>query len=180
MNKTSFTPPIAVVDHVNEQFIIWHVNIGPDLGLSRLCGAWILGADQTEVAAKLISDRYLAWADLSRTLPDSTRPVGILHIGHTVNAARSELQSADRLFTEHQATVPHRLVRPVWPALKDPRRPQRLPRTTAEHIVPTLSLAYGIRDLADAWARFEAERIQRKYLVHRGGPTARPLPLEIR
>ncbi|GAB3204534.1 hypothetical protein [Nocardia tengchongensis] len=179
MSEVSFTPPIAIVDHIDAQFIVWYVNVGHDLGLTRLTGAWILTADEVDVVANLTVNRLIVCAS-PVTLPDALSPAGFIDLDRTVETARSEIAAADRLFTEHQTTVAHRLVRPDWPAMPHPGRPQRLPPTLTEDLIPTVSLAYGLCDLSDAWARFEALRITRDYLVHRGGPSARPLPLETR
>ncbi|MFE3759482.1 hypothetical protein ACFXO9_34715 [Nocardia tengchongensis] len=179
MSETTFTPSVAVVDHVDEQFIVWHVNIGSDLSLSRMAGAWVLGVDEVDVLTNLTVERHIAFASRS-ALPKGLSPAGFIDLDRTVEHARSEIVAADRLFTDHQLTVPHSLVRPDWPPMRHPERSQRLPSTLAEHLVPALSLAYGLRDLADAWAKFEALRITRDYLIPHGGPSARPLPLEVR
>ncbi|MGW4535385.1 hypothetical protein ACWEOI_30980 [Nocardia sp. NPDC004340] len=179
MTGTTFTPSVAVVDHIDEQFIVWHVNIGNDLGLSRLAGAWVLGIDEVDVLTSLTVERHIACASPS-ALPERLPPAGVIDLDRTVEHVRSEIAAANRLFTDHQLTVPHTLVRPDWPSMRHPERPQPLPPTLAEHLVPALRLAFGLRDLADAWAEFEALRVTRDYLIHHGGPSARPLPLEIR
>lgn len=177
-SAAAFSPPLAVIDRVEECFIVWHVDIGPGPRLSRLCGAWAVAADQIATIRNLVHNYSVAYPVGTVVLPQGITSTIVVDVNATTQAVRVEIAKADQHFTEHEATVKHRLMRPSWPTVYQPGTRAAATPTTDPIVLPTLTLAIGLADLADAWAEFEALRLARDYLIPLVGPTARPLPLE--
>jgi hypothetical protein len=174
----SFSPPLSVLDVVDDEFVIWHVNIGPEHGLSRLTGAWVIRRDRAETIRHLVAGLPAVHCTETLVLPQGVASLSVIDVTATVERVRTEISAADQRFTEHDATVKHPLVRPEWPSIHHPAAARALSPAPDGRLRAALDLAHGIAELAQAWADFEALRVAREYLIPLGGPAARPLPLE--
>ncbi|WP_067717631.1 hypothetical protein [Nocardia yamanashiensis] len=167
---------VVVLNKVEDRLAVWHVNVGRPIGLSRLSGAWVLGAEREEVAS--LTAGYRAF-DCGEGSLDGLEVAGVIDLDATVAAARAEVAAVDEAFTAHQE-LGNKLVRPQWPEIGHPLE-TRLPSSEIDEAVrPVLAAARGIADLADAWAAFESLRTARSFLADLGGKVARPLPLTVR
>ncbi|WP_327141142.1 hypothetical protein [Nocardia sp. NBC_01327] len=169
---------VAVLDKVGDRLVVWHVNVGRGMGLSRLTGAWVVGLDQEDVISTITAGCCAIWC--GGDVVAGTAETGVVDLDATVDAVLAEVVVVDERFTEHQEALSNKLIRPQWPALVHPREAAPPLREIDETVRPALCLAHGIADLADRWAEFEALRAARPFLVEQGGKTARPLPLVVR
>ncbi|MCU1648308.1 MAG: hypothetical protein JWN03_8583 [Nocardia sp.] len=177
MNQTVLSL-VVVLDKVGDRLVIWHVNVGRGMGLSRLTGAWVVGLDQEDVISTLTAGCFAIWCD--GEVVAGTAEMGVVDLDATVDAVLDEVAVVDERFTEHQETLSSKLIRPQWPAVAHPRVATPPLREIDETVRPALCLAHGIADLADRWAEFEALRVARPFLIEQDDKAARPLPLVVR
>ncbi|WP_460727844.1 hypothetical protein [Nocardia heshunensis] len=184
---------VAVLGRAVDQLVIWRVNVGAALGLSRLSGAWVLESSrQAEIASLafglpivLAGEEQAALTggrELTAVIPMGESGSAIVDVDATVEIVCAEIESADARFTEQDAAG-GKFIRPQWPVIVPPGEvvlTQSQVDVVDDHIRPVLTLARALADLADAWAAFESLRVARAFLVDLGGPVARPLPLAVR
>ncbi|WP_067830299.1 hypothetical protein [Nocardia inohanensis] len=169
---------VVVVNKAQGRLVVWHVNVGRAIGLSRLSGAWVLEAEDGEESATLTAG-YRA-IECEEGALSGLDIGGVIDLDATVAAVRAEVTAVDEAFTAHQAAVAGKLIRPQWPVIAHPLE-ARLPlQGITEAIRPVLVAARGIADLADAWSAFESLRTARPFLAEHGGLAVRPLPLVVR
>lgn len=168
---------VVVLNKAEDRLVLWHVNVGRAVGLSRLCGAWVLDAGQAAEIATLTAG-YRA-VDCGEGMPAGVKPGGVIDVDATVAGVRAEIASVDAAFTAHQEAIVGKLVRPGWPEIAHPAETRVMLPEIDEAVRPVLAAARGIADLADAWATFESLRTGRSFLTEYGGLRARPLPLVV-
>ncbi|MFF2557387.1 hypothetical protein ACFVUS_40745 [Nocardia sp. NPDC058058] len=168
---------VVVLDKVGDRLVVWHVNVGRAMGLSRLSGAWVVGDDEGAAIATLTGGYDAVWCD---EVAEGVVTGGVVDLDATVAAARAEVDAVDVLFTEYQEKQGNKLIRPEWPELVHPVHARQFLYGMDETVREALILARGIADLADSWADFESLRVARAFLAEHGGPAVRPLPLVVR
>ncbi|MFI9411366.1 hypothetical protein [Nocardia gamkensis] len=173
-------PAVAILNRAGERLIIWHVDVGPTSGLSRLSGAWVLGLGEVQTISNLVGGYRIVCCSGEVSLPDGVAAAGVVDVDGSVEAVREQVAAADERFTEHQATVTNPLVRPQWPPIDHPAAPRAVPDPADDAVQPALALAHGLKDLADGWSAYESLRLARPFLIEHGGPVRRALPLIVR
>lgn len=176
---TSTAQTDCVVDARGEQVIIWHVETGPDLGLSRLTGAWVFESEEKDKIELLTADRRVLATPTGEEVLDRLNLSISGHIDpdatvQNLKTARDELQISYETHPKRKT-----LVAPNWPALPDPVDPQNPP--TAMSVVPTqvaLAIARWLAQVAITWEQIEGERLVRKYMP--GGGYRLPTPIAMR
>ncbi|QLY33501.1 hypothetical protein [Nocardia huaxiensis] len=171
---------VVVLDEVEGRLVVWHVNVGQPIGLSRLSGAWVLEPGEGEAVAMLAAGQRIVVRGGGSEVPGGIAVAGVVDVDATVAAAQAEVEAVDGLFSSHQEAVAGKLIRPQWPEMTHPEDGRQEFPAADEIVRPALALAHGIADLADAWADFESLRVARSFLTARGGRTARALPLVVR
>ncbi|MBL1079906.1 hypothetical protein JK358_36470 [Nocardia sp. 2] len=171
---------VVVLDEVEGRLVVWHVNVGQPIGLSRLSGAWVLERGEDAAVATLVAGQRIVVRSGAGEVPGGVVAEGVVDVDGTVAAVEAEIADADRLFSSHREAVGGKLIRPQWPDVVHPGELRREFPAAAEIVRPTLVLAHGIAELADAWADFESLRVARGFLAEHGGRAARPLPLVVR
>jgi len=179
MTPAPYFRPIAVLNRVDARLAIWHVDVGPDSGLGRLSGAWVLDIERTAEIGTLINGRYTVDCVAGLELPAGVAAVGRLDLDAIVASVRAEIDSTDALFTEHirGLSKSKQPVRPGWPTVVYPADTSALTRRVGALVGPALAAAHSLKDLAAVWFEFEALRVAREYLTGHGGPYVRSLPL---
>ncbi|MEU8894819.1 hypothetical protein [Nocardia sp. NPDC048505] len=178
MTQLNQPPSVAVVNRAADRLAIWHVDVGPGRGLSRLAGAWVLDQGAAEIRTLLDGRRIIDCVG-EVPLPEGVSILDRLDIEAMVAAVRSEIDAADALFSEYLAKSPKskHLVRPNWPMVVYPAKAPALSEQAPPVAAPALGTAHGLRDLAVAWFAFETLRVARDYLGEASGTAIRPLPL---
>ncbi|WP_067547158.1 hypothetical protein [Nocardia crassostreae] len=171
---------VVVLNKVAGRLVIWHVNVGQAVGLSRVSGAWVLEEDEGEAIATLVGGKRIVWCGGEAAVPEWVSTAGVVDVDASVIAMRDEVAVIDGLFSTHQGTVANKLIRPQWPEFVHPREVRQPLHHIDERVRPALLLARGIADLADAWAALESLRLARSFLLDHGGRVARPVPLTVR
>ncbi|MFI1918671.1 hypothetical protein [Nocardia sp. NPDC020380] len=167
---------MAVLDRRGGRVVVWHVNVGAALGLSRLSGAWVLDADAVELASLTVG-RWVVRCGSDVEAPEGV--AGVVDLEATVDAVQGEIAAADEAFSAHQEVAGNKLIRPEWPVIAHPAE-AGLPRNEVEEVVrPALGVARGLAEMADGWAAFESLRVVRPFLVEFGGVGVRALPLMV-
>ncbi|MGW4091707.1 hypothetical protein [Nocardia sp. NPDC004750] len=186
MTPTTQLLSIAVLNRLDNRLAIWHVNVGPDQGLSRLSGAWVLDIDRVAEIRTLINGHHTIDCDAGLILPESVVTAGRLDIDAMAAAVRAEIDLIDALFTKHIASMPKskQPIRPDWPTVVYPADVSALTQQVDAVVGPALATAHSLKDLATSWFEFETLRVAprdkgrpRSFLIERGGPDIRPLPL---
>lgn len=182
MTSTSQLLTVAVLNRIDNRLAVWHVDVGPGLGLARLSGAWVLDIGQTTEIGILTDGHYAVDCSAEPRLPEGIATAGRLDIDAMAAAVRFEIDSADALFTEYVAGLPKSKhpVRPDWPTVVYPANTSALTQRADEVVRPALAAAHSLKDLAANWFEFEGQRVARSFLVDHGGPEVRPFPLVFR
>ncbi|WP_037139201.1 hypothetical protein [Rhodococcoides fascians] len=179
---TTYLRPIAVVDEPAGKICIWHVDVGPDIGLSRLSGAWVLDADNTHSIQSLIKNRYIVRCGGTDVVErHNIVTAKTVDVDATFKAVLAERDSLQERFDRYAATR-RTLVAPSWPDIVHPAEIATTVRRTQEVAAKTgnaFPLARGLNELALAWTQIEKQRIARPFLIDPAGPATRPLPLEL-
>lgn len=169
----------CVVDAQNGKIVIWHVDTGPDHGMSRMAGAWVVGKDDGDKIDLLVAERRAlmteagqeALAELCIELP------GLIDPDSTLDNLQSVLSELQAVYDAHPKRAG--LVAPEWPPLPEKTGVHDL--SCGQSQKPTqmaLGLARWLEQVATAWDRIESVRIARKYMP--GGPARRCTPIAIR
>ncbi|MFJ4657929.1 hypothetical protein ACIP5Y_42240 [Nocardia sp. NPDC088792] len=177
MTSSAGLHPVAVLDRRGGRVVVWHVNVGAALGLSRLSGAWVLGEEAVELGSLTVG-RWVIQCSPDVGAPEGV--AGVVDLEATVDAVQGEIDAADDAFSAHQETVASKLIRPEWPVITHPAEAGLLRNEVDEVVRPALGLARGLGEMADAWAAFESLRVVRPFLVELGGVGVRALPLTVR
>ncbi|MGW4366956.1 hypothetical protein ACWEKT_15045 [Nocardia takedensis] len=172
---STFTAPLAVIDAVEDAYVVWHVDIGQDRALSRLSGAWVIDREDAETLRDLVDGHPWTFCHGNVALPEGITSPLLVDTAATARAVRAEIAAADARFTEQVTTKPG-LIRPDWPSVEEVEE-TGAPVATDERARAALALAHGMAELATAWQSFESLRTARDYLIPLGGESARPLPL---
>lgn len=184
---------------------VWHVDVGPDIGLARLCGAWLLdaGTDGSQIRTLLRGRRVLATGSGAQALESKgvLRADGI-EIGSgleveggvtiegwvaadaTAATIRDEIGALQAAFEEEQRANSPNLVPPTWPRVPGAARPDDFSAADGTDdpagTGAALTAARWLADLAEVWQKVEGQRLTRKFLRELGGPHHRSLPVALR
>lgn len=179
---TRYLRPIAVVDEPAGNICIWHVDVGPDIGLSRLSGAWVLDPDNAPSIQTLIKDRHVVRCEGTDVVERYDIAItGTVDVDATFTAVLAERDSLQERFDSHAATR-RTLVVPSWPDVVHPAETAatvRRSREVAEQTGNAFPLARGFNELARVWTQIEKQRLARPFLVDPAGPATRPVPLAL-
>lgn len=172
--------PVAVINESSEKICIWHIDVGPDIGLPRLSGAWVIESDDTDTIVTLIRGRHVVLCNGAEILTrENITTAGTVDIDATVDAVIAERDALQARFNSHAAT--HKtLVPPTWPEITHPKEiAATVPRTDniIEQTGDAFPRARGLNVLAQAWTQLEKQRLARPFLIEPTGPNPRPLPL---
>ncbi|MGL6234635.1 MAG: hypothetical protein ACRC20_04765 [Segniliparus sp.] len=178
---------VAVIDATEVAGVVWHVHTGPDIGLARLCGAWVLPREESRTLQQLIRGRYVLTTRAGELL---RAEVSAFIAGHldTDGIERRILTEVTFLQEKFEEELARRvgakenadLVPPDWPVLPATRpwEPRPLNPSTDKTAHTALGAASWLADLAQTWQKVESQRLLRKkYLGEHGGSDPRPLPL---
>ncbi|WP_182348862.1 DUF6218 family protein [Tomitella gaofuii] len=185
---------VAVVDAPEPDgsaVAVWHIDVGPDIGLARPCGAWLLDGDENgdQVRALVRGRRILATAAGARALA-SLHPEfdGWIDGDATVRGVHDEIDALQQAFEQHLRETGRSFVAPRWPQVPAgldsdaPAGPQTAADTTGgdDGTGTALALSRRLADLADTWQKVERQRLARQFLRRHGGPAHRALPVVLR
>jgi hypothetical protein len=168
----------CVVDAWNEQVFIWHVQTGPDIGMSRLTGAWAVAIDEVGKVKLLVEKRRVLATSAGEKALDHICVAISQHIDpdatiKNLETAREELQAVYDAHPKRQS-----LVAPAWPLLPDPIDMHNPPTAaTGERTSVALAVARWLERIAITWEKIEAERLARKYTP--GDRTRRLTPIAV-
>lgn len=87
-----------MIDEPSGKICIWHIDVGPDIGLSRLSGAWVLEPDDNDTIVNLIRGRHVVLCNDTDILTrENITTAGTVDIDATVDAVIAERddQSSD-------------------------------------------------------------------------------------
>ncbi len=184
---------VAVVDAPGDDggaVAVWHIDVGPDNGLARPCGAWLLdaGDDGERIRSLLAGRRVLATAagEQALTGPDGDaiggRTIaGFVDAAATVRAVREEIDALQEAFDAELRASGRSLVAPDWPRVPDPAHPDGLRRCDGDDGTgAALGLGRWLADFADLWQKVERQRLGRRFLREHGGDAHRSLPAVVR
>jgi len=179
---------VAVVAASADGAAVWHIDVGPDIGLARPCGAWLLDpADDAESIRVLTQGRrVLATETGKRVLQECGASfAGLVDAEATVRGARDEIDALQRSFDEELRRSGRSLVGPSWPAIPDPpseggEAADTRSAAPADGTETALWTGRWLADLADAWQQVEGQRRQRDFLRAYSGEDRRSLPVVCR
>lgn len=167
---------VAVVDRAETgELVIWHVDTGPDNGLARMAGAWVLDAQvlgPSSQAEDLLRGRRVLATAAGRAALEGWDIAGVVDPDATLIGFREEIATLQEAFDAEA----RKLVSPTWPALPSPLDFG----TAADAVAVVLGAARWLEDAAVRWEKMEAQRVTRKFLAPLGGPERRPLHLRCR
>lgn len=172
---------------------VWHIDVGPDIGLARPCGAWLLdaGADGERIRSLVAGRRVLATPSGEETLTGAGSETGrtggadaidgFVDADATVRAVRDEIDALQEAFDAELRASGRKLVAPEWPSVPDPVRPDGLRHADGDDRTGVaLGLGRWLADFADTWQKVERQRLARKFLREHRGDTHRSLPVVTR
>ena len=169
---------VAVVDAQPHKTIVWHVDVSTNpSGLSRMSGAWIVSADDTNVLTTLTRARYVTTTGAGRDMCRGNH-AGVVDVAATHAAIASEIEHFQTEFEKAAAASNSKLIAPRWPRLPnviDLANPPADTNAPAE-VAVALGIARWLESLALVWESLETQRLMRKYL--RGDDDdQRPFPI---
>jgi hypothetical protein len=175
---------VAIVDANTEGTIVWQVDVSSDTqGSSRMCGAWVLAADEAGKLERLTQARYVVATRagdrvLRRITGHGHR--GVVDLASTLSAVESEIRELQTVFDRAARSSKSNLIVPTWPHLPeaiDLRHPPA-DASAPQGVAVTLGIARWLEAVAFAWESLERQRLARKYM--RGNElTPRALPIRI-
>jgi len=184
---------VAVVDAPEKEgdaVAVWHIDVGPDIGLARPCGAWLLDpdVDGERIRSLLVGRRVLATEEGGRALSGPGRRAlgggaiaGFVDAEATVRAVRDEIAALQEAFDEELRASGRSLVAPDWPRVPEPAQPEELHRSDGDDGTgAALGLGRWMADFADTWQKVERQRLARRFLREHGGDAHRSLPVVMR
>ncbi|WP_024793366.1 hypothetical protein [Tomitella biformata] len=165
---------VAVAHARDGRLAIWHVDVGPDNGLARMAGAWVVSDELDQAATLLRGRRVLATAEARAAIEELDVPIaGFLDPDTTLAGIGEE---TDRLQEEFEAAMAGRktkLVNPSWPT-----PPDALEVADGAEVAVALGMARWLEGLAKTWEKVEAQRVTRKFLAPELGRDRRSLPVQ--
>jgi hypothetical protein len=176
---------VAIVDAAEDESIVWHVDVSSDTqGLSRMCGAWVIAADEDHKVNLLTQSRYLLSTDAGARACKRVGVeghLGLVDVVATLSAVDAERTRLQEVFERAAEASKSSLIAPTWPHLP---KPVDLTHPPQDRIAPpncagALGVARWLESVAVAWESLERQRLIRKYM--RGNdPTQRHFPLQLR
>ena len=172
---------VAVVHANGDTTAIWHVDIGPDIGLGRLCGAWVLQCDDTTRTELLTRGRYILATDASRRIIDDTIVdiAGHIDIAATLTAVIDEISALQAAFEAEPRPKGRKLVEPDWPTLPALYNETALAASGDSDTAVAHGIGRWLADLAISWQRIESQRLARTFLIDLGGKKPRMMPVVV-
>lgn len=171
---------VAVAHAVDGAIAIWHVDVGPDNGLARMAGAWVLapgGEDSEAGRAEILlrGRRVLATAE-GRAAIEGLGVVieGFVDPAATLAGIGEEIAALQEAFDVAMATRKTKLVNPSWPT-----PPEALEVVGGDEVAVVLGMARWLESLAKTWEKVEAQRVTRKFLQGDGGKERRALAVRL-
>jgi hypothetical protein len=159
----------AVVDAQATKVAVWHVSLGAEaVGLSRMCGAWVLD-DERDKVELLTRGRFVVAtpAGIDALRSANATPSGVVDLAATVNAVAAERDRLNAIYEELPAARKKTLTPPRWPQVPAPADLADPP--CADNVDQTVAAALGIarflEELAAAWSGIESQRVARPYLT---------------
>ena len=174
---------VAVVHASDGNLLIWHVDVGPDNGLARMAGAWVLATVVLEDAVVpedavtlLRGRRVLATAEGRAAVEEFGVPIdGFVDPDATLAGIGEEVAALQEAFETAVAGRKAKLVNPSWPA--SPAALDVAAGDDAEGVAVVLGIARWLEGLAKTWERVEAQRATRTFLLPDVGKQRRSLPV---
>lgn len=166
----------CVVDAHGGEVLIWHVNTGPDLGMPRMAGAWMINVDDTAKVKLLVEQRRVLATDEGKAV---LAAIGVsvheyIDAQATVRHLAAERDNLQAIYEAHPNC--EGLVSPRWPSLPTTADLHNPPAVASDSVTGrALHSARWLEQVAHAWDRIEAQRLLRKFMP--GGPIRRPMPL---
>ena len=176
-------PVLAVVDATGDQIIVWGVDLGAKSPqASRMCGAWVIAADETNKLQLLVAGRLVVTtlAGAAALYAAEITVAGRLDVAATLVAANEALDAVQAAFEAEQAVRPKskKMADVRWPTLPealDVDNPALI--DAPPNVRRALSVARWLAVLARGWEDAEAKRTAHAQLQALGGQEARCLPL---
>jgi hypothetical protein len=85
---------VAIVDAADDESIVWQVDVSSDTqGFSRMCGAWVIAADEDHKVRLLTQSRYLLSTDAGARVCKRAGVdghLGLVDVGATLSAVDAE------------------------------------------------------------------------------------------
>lgn len=175
-NMHTSNPPVAIkiLSVVDDDQAIWSVNVGPEAGPGRLCGAWV---NVNAADARSILDGQPVHVLNDAPVPDGVR-CRIVDVEGTRQRLHDEIDilvAANRGSRTPKGNRRAPLQPPTVPPIPTERTPIFGVVATEPAAVAAIFDAHYLAQLADAWSKVETLRLGRDYL--RGDiPHARPFP----
>ena len=175
---------VAVIDANADESIVWQVDVSADTqGSSRMCGAWVLAANEYAKPKLLTQARYLVATPagdkaLDRASAHDNR--GVVDLAATVTVVELEITRLQIVFERAAATSKSSLVAPTWPPLPkaiDLGQPP-VDVKAPQNVAVTLGIARWLEAVALVWESLERQRLIRKYMRDKD-QTQRPFPLRL-
>jgi len=175
---------VVVIDANADGTIVWQVDVSSDTqGSSRMCGAWVLAADEFGKLEMLTRARYVvATRAGDRALRRITGHghLGVVDLAKTLSAVESEISDLQTVFELVASKSKSNLTVPAWPNLPETIDLARPPtdKNAPQGVAVSLGIARWLEAVAVAWESLERQRLARKYM--RGGElTPRAFPIRI-
>lgn len=168
---------VATINTRGGHTAIWYTDCTVDLGLARLCGAWV---DLDEQKTRLILAQRVLLPFPGTPIPDVNTPVEILDPNSTRAAIVDEITRLEHAHRDTRTAAGATRAPITWPAvpgeLDFTHLPPALPGVNSDPLIAdTIAVAHWLEELADAWASIETRRTSREHL--RGEhPDPRPFP----
>jgi hypothetical protein len=174
---------VAIVDANADETIVWQVDVSSDTqGSSRMCGAWILAADDGDKLELLTRTRDVVVtkaADRAFRRATGNGDRGLVDLARTLSAVESEIVRLQTVFEQAAAKSKSNLIAPSWPHLPEVIDLAQPPvdANAPQNVAVTLGIARWVEAVAVAWEGLERQRLARKYM--RGNElTQRTFPLQ--
>lgn len=179
---------VVAVAHADDGVIaIWHVDVGPDNGLARMAGAWVLAlgasvlGDEAEKAEILLRGRrVLATAEGRAAVEGLTVSIeGFVDADATRAGISVEIARLQEAFDAAMATRKTKLVNPSWPTPPEALAVEEGVGLDGEGVAVALGMARWLESVAKTWEKVEAQRVTRKFLQGDSGKERRSLAVHL-
>jgi hypothetical protein len=175
---------VAIVDVADDESIVWQVDVSSDTqGSSRMCGAWVVAADEDHKVRLLTQSRYLLSTDAGAQVCKRAGVdghLGLVDVAATLSAVDAEGTRLQEVFERAAAASKSSLIAPTWPRLPKPLDLANPPldRIAPSNCAAALGVARWLESVAVAWESLERQRLIRRYM--RGNaPVQRTFPLQL-
>ena len=95
-----------MIDRPSGEICIWHIDVGPDVGLPRLPGAWVLEPHDTSTSVKLVRGRYVVLCNGTDIIDrENITTARTIDIDAAIDALTSERDTLQARFNSHATTL---------------------------------------------------------------------------